>query len=160
MSVEPLTVDYFDGRRPLPQRVRLHIVRDRIRLLDPEDAGTGRTATLLELPLAAVEWPARTRHGARIARIAGGGELHAIDIGLWDAWAASHGLRQPLVVRVRLRWRIALAVLLFLALLVYGVWRWGLPLNGSTRGTVAPTAAPAAPPAPADADGARRTARV
>jgi hypothetical protein len=143
MSVEPLTVDYFDGRRPQPQRVRLHIVRDRIRLLDPEAGGSGPEATLLELPLAAVEWPARTRHGARIARIAGGGELHAIDVGLWDAWAASHGLRRPLVVRVRLRWRIVLAVLLFLALLAYGAWRWGLPLHGRTEVAAAPEAAPA-----------------
>lgn len=154
MSVEPLTVDYYDGRHPQPRRVRLHIVRDRIRLLDPDAAGSGPAATLLELPLAAVEWPARTRHGARIARIAGGGELHAIDVGLWDAWAASHGLRRPLVVRVRLRWRIGLAVLLFLALLAYGIWRWGFPRAGRTGVAVA------AAETVAPGDGAQRPERV
>jgi predicted Zn-dependent protease len=146
VTVEPLDVDWFDGRHARPRRVRLHIERDRIQVLEPENGRTegraqgrpGRRAVLLELPLAAIDWPERTRHGARVARIAGGGELHAVDVGLWDAWAASHGLRQPLLVRVQLRWRFVLAILLLLALLAYGAWRWGIPMAGRAAVTLLP----------------------
>ena len=140
MTVEPLDVDWFDGRHARPRRVRLHIERDRIQVLEPENGRPGRRVVLLELPLAAIDWPERTRHGARIARIAGGGELHAVDVGLWDAWASSHGLRQPLLVRVQLRWRLVLAVLLLLVLLAYGAWRWGIPLAGRAAVALLPPA--------------------
>jgi len=148
VTVEPLDVDWFDGRHARPRRVRLHIERDRIQVLEPGNGRTegrangrlGRRVVLLELPLAAIDWPERTRHGARIARIVGGGELHAVDVGLWDAWAASHGLRQPMLVRVQLRWRFVLGVLLLLALLAYGAWRWGIPMAGRAAVTLLPPA--------------------
>jgi Zn-dependent protease with chaperone function len=88
---------------------------------------TGRTP-LRSLALGEVRWPERTRHGARVAHLAGGGELHALDAAGWDEFVAAAGLRDSWVVRGQQSWRAVLAASALLLALVALGWRWGVPL--------------------------------
>ena len=80
MPIDPppstLTVDYFDGRSARSTPVRLHLAGELL-LIDGE--GVARRE-----PVGAVQWPERTRHGARVAHLADGASLHCADALAWE----------------------------------------------------------------------------
>ncbi len=127
-SMPGVEADYFDGQHARPRRVRVQRRGTHLLLHDVSTAADTSTATALRaLPLAEVSWPERTRHGARIAHFAQGGELHALDAASWDAFVAAAGVRESLVVRSQQSWRgVAIAALLLVAL-IGTAWRWGVP---------------------------------
>lgn len=123
------SADFFDGRSARPQRVKLLIDGQQLRLVRAGEP----SETLRTLALREVRWPERTRHGARVAHIepsAGGGELHAVDAGEWDRFTARAGLRDSLVVRSQQSWRRVLAAMGLLVALSVGGWVWGVPWAG------------------------------
>ncbi len=131
-----LAADFFDGRSARPRRARLLVEAGRLRILD---ADGGPAALLRELSVSEVRWPERTRHGARIAHLSGGGELHALDTADWDAFVAAAGLREAWVVRSQQSWRAVLAASVLLLAMVAAGWRWGVPLLADATLAVLPT---------------------
>lgn len=128
---EPLAVDHFDGVSARARRVHVTVVGSTLLLSDPE-AGQRDS---LQLPLADVQWPERTRHGPRVAHFRLGGSVQALDVHAWDAWLRSAGIAESAVVRAQQSWRLtAVAVLLLLILAATG-YRWGVPWL--THGVVA-----------------------
>lgn len=124
---------YFDGRsaQARPVRVRrdgpaLHISGDGVDL---------RT------PLQQVQWPERTRHGARVAELPGGAQLQALDAAAWDALARHCGQAEGVVVRAQQSWRAVLASLVLLVAVVAGAYVWGIPLAAHAALAVLPPAA-------------------
>lgn len=122
MSQPPtrLAVDYFDGRSARAHRVQMWIENGMLQL-----AGSD---LIRQVPLSQVQWPERTRHGARQAHLEDGGSIQALDPEPWDAWYRAQELGESLVVQAQQSWRwtlIACALLVLVA--VMGYWR-GLPL--------------------------------
>ena len=74
-----LAADHFDGVSARAQRVQL-----RIRAGELHVDGDG---VALRVPLADVQWPERTRHGARVAHFRDGGSVRALDAAAWDGLA-------------------------------------------------------------------------
>lgn len=121
-----LAAEYFDGRSPLPQAVRLRAAGGRLHI---EGATVRR-----EVALAGLAWPERTRHGARVLHLEAGDSLHCADAAAWDAWA--RGLhREGLAVRLQQSWRLTLAALALLVVLAAAGYRWGVP--AAARGVLA-----------------------
>lgn len=136
MSEAPgLAADYFDGRSARPRRVRLIVQAGRLQLFD---AAADPAEPLRSLPVRDVRWPERTRHGARIAHLANGGELHALSTADWDAFVAAAGLREGFVVRSQQSWRAVLVASALLLALVVAGWRWGVPLLADATLAVLP----------------------
>lgn len=142
MSEAQLTADYFDGYSARARRVRVVARAGRLEIFDAAGAGeapdahaaTGASQAasaaatpLRSLAYSEVRWPERTRHGARVAHLAGGGELHALASADWDAFVAGAGLRESLLVRSQQSWRAVLAASVLLLALVAAGWRWGVP---------------------------------
>ena len=69
---DPLVVDLFAGRSALPRRVHLSLDQGQARL-----SSTDTGQLLVQYDARHVQWPERTRHGARIAQLPDGGSLHA-----------------------------------------------------------------------------------
>ncbi len=143
MTEPGLATDYFDGRSARPRRVRLQLRGGRLLIIDdtPTSASAGvidQGTPLRSAALDEVRWPERTRHGARIAHLAGGGELHALASADWDAFVAGAGLREGFVVRSQQSWRAVLAVSVLLLVLVAAGWRWGVPLLADATLAVLP----------------------
>lgn len=114
-----LPANHFDGVSARARRVQLSIQAGALHV-----DGDG---VALRVPLAEVQWPERTRHGARVAHFRGGGSVQALDAAAWDAWARDAGVHESLVVKAQQSWRRSLvAVLLLLALAAAG-YRWGVP---------------------------------
>lgn len=131
-----LEADYFDGRSTRPRRVALRLAGG---LLHLQGNGVARA-----VPLDAVRWPERTRHGARIAHLADGASLHGPDAAAWDAWVAAAGRREGWVARAQQSWRaLALAVLLLAGIAAAG-YLWGLPWAARTLVAWMPPSADAA----------------
>ncbi|MFL6664862.1 MAG: M48 family metallopeptidase [Rhizobacter sp.] len=126
---EPAAIpaDYFDGRTARAHPVRLRIEAGRLSI--EGDAVT------LSLPLADVDWPERTRHGPRVARLRGGASLHSADGAAWDAWLRVHRPHESLVVRAQQSWRGTLAAVAALVLFLGAAYLWGVPWVA--RGVVA-----------------------
>jgi Zn-dependent protease with chaperone function len=118
-----LAVDLFDGRSALPRRVHLSLSEGQARL-----TSTDTDQVLLQYDARQVQWPERTRHGARIAQLPDGGSLHALTPSEWDAWMVRHGHRSSAVVHAQLSWRATLAALVVLMAGLWGAYEWGLPL--------------------------------
>ncbi len=112
-------VDYFDGRSAEAHPVSLRLVE---RKLEISGAGIQRSVALRS-----VQWPERTRHGARVAHLAGGGSLHCTDSAAWDRWAQRSGRREPLVVTMQQSWRWVLGSVVVLSALLAVLWTWGIP---------------------------------
>ena len=91
-----------------------------------------------------VQWPERTRHGARMAQLPDGASLQSRDATAWDHWVLQHAVRESLVVRAQQSWRgVAVAA----ALLVSGFgafYLWGLPAVAQAIVTVVPHSVDAA----------------
>jgi len=79
------------------------------------------------VPLRAVRWPERTRHGARVADLEDGGALQCVDARAWDRWVESQGLGRAPIVRLQQSWRWALASVAALAALLVALWLHGVP---------------------------------
>ena len=131
----PLHATYFDGRsaRAQPVTLRLH-GEGRQRSLHIQGEGVD-----LQVPTHQVQWPERTRHGLRLAHLAGGGHVQCEDGAAWDAWAQSQGQRESLVVKMQQSWRWVAGGVAVLATLAVALQLWGLPLLA--RAVVAATPA-------------------
>ncbi len=120
---DPLAVDLFDGRSALPRRVHLRLVDGQVCL-----TRTDTEQLLLQYDTRQVQWPERTRHGARIAQLPDGGSLHALTPSEWDAWMARHGHRSSAVVHAQLSWRATWVALALVVVSLWSAYQWGLPL--------------------------------
>ena len=131
----PLPATYFDGRsaRAQPVMLRLH-GEGRHRSLSIQGDGVD-----LQVPVHQVQWPERTRHGQRLAHLAGGGHVQCEDGAAWDAWVQSQGQRESLVVKMQQSWRWVAGSVAVLATLAVALQLWGLPLLA--RAVVAATPA-------------------
>jgi Zn-dependent protease with chaperone function len=128
-----LAVDYFDGRsaRAHPASVRVESGMLRI-----EGEGVQRAVALANL-----QWPERTRHGARLLHLPDGASVHCRDSVGWDRWAAGVvGRRDSLVVRAQQRWRWVVASLLAIVAIGGVGYVWGLPLAAGVIVSQLPTA--------------------
>jgi len=121
---------YFDGLSARARPVRLEVVAGRLTIV-----GEG---VAMQLPVADVQWPERTRHGPRVAHLRGGGSLQATDASAWDRWAQASGLRESLVVKAQQNWRSTLAAVLVLLVLGGGAYVWGVPWLGRSALAVVP----------------------
>jgi Zn-dependent protease with chaperone function len=116
-----VAAEYFDGHSARAHRVVVRVDSGHLAI---EGDGIVRT-----VPLARLEWPERTRHGARLLQLPDGGSLHCRDSLAWDTWSARvAGRRDSLVVRAQQRWRWTAASLLAVVLIFGAGYRWGLPL--------------------------------
>ena len=123
-----VAAEYFDGRSARAHAVRLRVAGDRL-LLEGDHVHRSE-------PLATLQWPERTRHGARLLHLADGGSLHCRDSLGWDTWShAAAGRRDSVVVRVQQRWKWVLVSLLVLVGVVALGYDHLLPL--AARGVVA-----------------------
>ena len=127
-----LTVDYFDGHTAQAKPVQLWFDND---MLQIEGHGV-----LRQVPIQQVQWPERTRHGARIAHLEDGGSLHTQSGTTWDAWVQAHGVDESLVVKAQQSWRWTVAATaLLLAVCTASYW-WGLPMAGRVLTPLVPIA--------------------
>lgn len=125
-----LAATYFDGRSAKAHPVRLWLADGQLHV-----QGEGWVRSL---PWQAVNWPERTHHGIRVAHLADGGLVQCEDSAAWDAWASSHGLREPLVVKMQQNWHWVTGSVLLLVALVIAVQQWGLPLASRALVTLMP----------------------
>lgn len=111
---------YFDGVQGKDHAVHLYLDTTHLRIVGE---GIDRTELLRTL-----QWPERTRHGARIAHLDGGGSVQSEDSASWDAWRQSAGLRDGWVVRMQQSWRAVAVSLLALVVLIVALQQWGVPV--------------------------------
>lgn len=134
-----LQVDFFDGKSSRSQAVLLEAGGHSALLVKTRDGMLIRA-----IPASKVQWPERTRHGARIAQLPDGASLQSRDSATWDEWVAQHAVRESIVVRVQQSWRgVAVAI----ALLVSGLgafYLWGLPAVAQAVVAVVPHSVDAA----------------
>lgn len=127
---------YFDGMSARAQPVALDVQGNRLRL-----RGDGMER---EIALTDVSWPERTQHGIRVAHFRDGGSVQCADAAAWDAWSASIGRRDTLVVRLQQSWRWVLASVFALVALGVVLQQWGLPLLARAVVATAPLSLDAA----------------
>lgn len=127
-ALSDIAADFFDGLHARAHAVRLRVEGSRLLIVGD---GVDRAE-----PLAALQWPERTRHGVRMLHLADGASLHCRDSHEWDRWsAAMAGRRDSLVVRAQQRWKWVGVSLLVLIGVTWVGYRHGLPL--AARGVVA-----------------------
>ncbi|MDT9000859.1 M48 family metallopeptidase [Paucibacter sp. APW11] len=119
--MQRLQVDYFDGSSARAQPVEIWLDQGQLHL---HSALLQRQYRQRE-----VRWAERLRHGQRQTQLPDGGLLISADAGAWDAWASASGLGQPLAMRWAQHWGHVLLALLALVLLLFALWRWGLPVG-------------------------------
>lgn len=124
---------FFDGRSAKPQRVVLQQTQDTLIVRTTTDG-----QVLTRYPVRHVQWPERTRHGARIAQLPDGASLHALSTLEWDQWRAAQGDHGSWVVKAQLSWRATLLSLVGLGLLVAALYQWGLPWGAQAVLSVTP----------------------
>ena len=108
---EPLEVVYFDGKSARAQTVNIYLDQGVLHIFN--------LAFSLAVPVSEVQWPERTRHGKRLAPLAGGGTLQCADCQAWDAWCQAHGLRESGVVALQQSWpKVAGAVVAMVLVLL------------------------------------------
>jgi Zn-dependent protease with chaperone function len=111
--------EFFDGVSARARRVTLRIVGDQLRI-DGE-------AWHEQVALDEVQWPERTRHGARITRLSGGRSLQALDAAAWDAWWLAGGMAESAVVKAQQSWRGTAVAVVLLLVLLGASYQWGVP---------------------------------
>lgn len=121
---------YFDGQSTRARAVQLQVVGGQLLI-----TGEGLA---LQVPVADVRWPERTRHGQRVAHLRDGGSLQAPDASAWDRWAKSAGLHESLVVKAQQNWRSTMAAVLVLLVLGAATYQWGVPWLGRSALLVVP----------------------
>lgn len=110
---------YFDGASARAHAVTLQLRGNAVHI---HGEGIDRSVALRE-----VQWPERTRHGHRLAHLAGGGSVRSEDAAAWDAWRQHSGHTDSLVVRLQQSWRGVLASALALLAVVVVLQQWGIP---------------------------------
>jgi Zn-dependent protease with chaperone function len=115
-----LQATYFDGKSAQAHGVALCMDQGVLHIVNAN--------LQLAVPVNQVEWPERTRHGKRMALLAGGGSLQCADGVAWDAWCKASGLRESGVVVVQQSWRWVAAALFSLVLVLGALYQWGLPM--------------------------------
>lgn len=135
-EAQALPARYFDGRSARGHAVQLRIAQGKLRI-----EGQGITR---QLPLAAVQWPERTRHGVRVAELPEGASLQCDDAAAWDAWLGASGHRDSWTVRAQQSWRWVLACAAALVLAAVAFQQWGLPLAARALASAAPASLDAA----------------
>jgi Zn-dependent protease with chaperone function len=118
-SPDALPAEYFDGASARARRVELRLADKHLHV-----DGDG---VALRVPSADVQWPERTRHGARVAHLRGGGSVRALDAAAWDAWARAGGIAESAVVKAQQNWRSAAVAVVLLLLLIAAGFQWGVP---------------------------------
>lgn len=118
-----LAVRYFDGRSARPRAAVLCREHGEAVLHTAEGA--------VRIAWRDIEWPERTRHGARNAHITSGGSIQSDDGVAWDAWVQAHHGREGWVVRAQQSWRATLVAIVVLCMVIAAGYRWGLPLAAS-----------------------------
>lgn len=121
---------YFDGTHGKGHGVQLYLDATQLRIVG--DGIDHRVA------LRSMQWPERTRHGARIAHLEGGGSVQSQDSAAWDAWCQAAGLHDSLVVRLQQSWRGVLASMLLLIMLLIALQQWGVPVAARAALVVIP----------------------
>jgi Zn-dependent protease with chaperone function len=114
-----LPADHFDGVSARARRVQLSIQAGELHV---DGDGVAQ-----RVPLAEVQWPERTRHGARVAHFRHGGAVQALDAAAWDAWVREAGVYESLVVKAQQSWRRSLAAVLLVVALAAAGYQWGVP---------------------------------
>ena len=114
-----LPAEYFDGVSARARPVQLRLAEGQLHI-----DGDGVN---LRVTHADVQWPERTRHGARVAHLRGGGSLRALEPLAWDAWARAGGIAESAVVKAQQNWRSAAVAVVLLLLLVAAGFQWGVP---------------------------------
>ncbi|RZI84018.1 MAG: M48 family metallopeptidase [Rubrivivax sp.] len=131
-----LQVDYFDGLHARPRRLEARVESGQLRLSEP---GMPHTM-VVSLPTRDVQWPERTRHGARIAQLPDGGAVHGLNGADWDEWVRLSGAHaESWTVKWQQSWRWTVAAAIALVLCSLAAYRWGLPW--ATTGVLAVTPA-------------------
>lgn len=118
-SPRRLSLQYFNGRSARACAAEIWLAQGELHI-----ATEGQ---VLRHPRRAVRWPERQRHGQRTAQLPDGGVLSALDAHDWDEWARASGLHESLAVRWAQSWRHVLAAVVLLSLLLFGLWRVGVP---------------------------------
>ncbi|MGM9426045.1 M48 family metallopeptidase [Hydrogenophaga sp. MI9] len=118
-AVVRVSARYFDGRSTRPHKVQVWLAQGQLQI----DGETVRT----QVPAAQVQWPERTRHGPRVARLPDGASLQSLDADAWDAWRRDTGHVDGWVVALQQSWRAVAASVLALVLLLAAGYVWGLP---------------------------------
>lgn len=118
-SHQTLAAEYFDGVSARGRRVQLHVAD---RALHVEGEGLS-----LQLPLADLRWPERTRHGARVAHFSSGGSVQALNAADWDAWTRDAGVTESAVVKAQQSWRSTLVAVVLLLVASAAGFQWGVP---------------------------------
>lgn len=134
-----LQADFFDGKSSRSQPVLLEPGEHGAILVKAQDGELISTVSAGD-----VQWPERTRHGARIAQLPAGASLQSRDATAWDEWAALHATRESLVVRAQQSWRgVAVAAVLLVS--GFGAfYLWGLPAAAQAIVSVVPPSVDAA----------------
>lgn len=114
-----LSARYFDGRSTRPHLVQVWLAQGLLQI-------EGETVRA-QVPAAQVQWPERTRHGPRVARLPEGASLQSVDADAWDAWRRDTGHADGWVVALQQSWRAVAASVLALVLLLAAGYVWGLP---------------------------------
>lgn len=129
-SPAQMTVDYFDGRSARAQPVQLQWAGDELLI-------TG-VNLVRRVPAREIQWPERTRHGARTAHLPDGGSLHSADSTAWDAWMRDGGAADSMIVKAQQSWRVVMLCLLLTVALLGAGYEWGLPWAGRATLQVLP----------------------
>lgn len=131
--MQELAASYFDGRSAQAHAVTLRLADGTLHILGADSQQVLRSLTLRE-----VQWPERTRHGKRVAHLAGGGLVQTEDAVAWDAWFAANGQRESLVVKMQQSWRTVAASAVVLVGLIGAFYVWGLPVVAGALVQVTP----------------------
>ena len=114
-----LAAEFFDGVSARGHPVVLSLRGGSLHI-----EGEGIT---LDVPLRAIEWPERTRHGTRTAHLPDGASLHCADAAAWDAFARAGGRGESAVVTAQQSWRWVLASLVAITVVLGALYQWGVP---------------------------------
>ncbi len=118
-----LPVDYFDGHSSRSHAALLQI-QERFAVITQRSDGL----PLARVPVTTIQWPERTRYGARMAQLPGGASVQTRESDAWDAWASAQGLSQSVLVRAQQSWRGVAVALMLLIVVAGAAYRWGLPV--------------------------------
>ena len=118
-AVVRVSARYFDGRSTRPHTVQVWLAHGQLQIHGE--------AVRTQVPAALVQWPERTRHGPRVARLPEGASLQSLDADAWDAWRRDAGHADGWVVALQQSWRAVAASVLALVLLLAAGYVWGVP---------------------------------
>jgi Zn-dependent protease with chaperone function len=128
----PLRGQYFDGRSARAQAVTVSIEDGHL---------VARGSDTWRWPLKDVQWPETTRHGQRLLLLADGGQITVADAAAFDRWRQAQGRQDAWVVRAQQSWRAVGLALLLVGVVLWGGYRWGVPVVAQAVVALVPAAA-------------------